>query len=284
MKLDEARVVLRPRNLSEIFDLALRFATDPAAKLYAKLGALTLLPAWGLTLAARWGLGWDWGLVWLLALALVTPIQGVFTVAVGRMMFAEEVSVAEVLGQYLRRLPAYIGALFVTRVMIGVMSLGFFLVIPPLWMWGRCTYIHEACLLEQAGPVEAVSRASRMINRNVMSAVALLLMLTLAAAAFVFVAESLLNDGLLEFVLQVGRPFGSLFDEGGSAAALLGLFLAVPYWATVRFLAYVDLRTRRDGWDVQLRFMAIQAAIQASGAAAAESRAGLRVEPEGARA
>lgn len=274
MKLDEARVVLRPRSLSEILDLALRFATEPAAKLYAKLGALTLLPAWGLTLAARWGLGWDWAMVWLLALALATPIQGVFTVAVGRMMFAEEVSVREVLGQYLRRLPAYLGALIVTRMMIGLLSLAAVLVIPPLWMWGRCTYIHEACLLEHAGPTEAIGRASRMINRNLVGAIGLLLMLTLAAAGFVFVAESLINDGLLKFVLQLGRPFGSLFDEGGSAAALLGLFLVVPYWTTTRFLAYIDLRTRRDGWDVQLRFMA----IQASEAAAAESRTGLRVE------
>ena len=62
---------------------------------------------------------------------------------------------------------------------------------------------------------------------------------------------------LFDFVLQVGKPFGSLIDEGGSASSLLGLFLAVPYWATARFLLYVDLRTRRDGWDVQVRFMAL---------------------------
>ena len=111
----------------------------------------------------------------------------------------------------------------------------------------------------QASPVDAITRAARMIARNVVSVVGLLLLLSLAAAGFVFVAEMLVTNGLLDFVLQLGRPFGSLFDEGGSVAALLGLFLAVPYWTTVRFLSYIDLRTRRDGWDVQLRFMAIQA-------------------------
>ena len=30
--------------------------------------------------------------------------------------------------------------------------------------------------------------------------------------------------------------------------------------ATARFLAYIDGRTRQDGWDIQLRFMAIAAA------------------------
>ncbi len=269
MNLDAARIVLRPRSLTEIFDLGLRFMTAPAAKIYAKLGLLTLIPAWALCVAARYALGWDWELVWLLALGLATPLQGVFTVAIGRMMFAEEVRVGEVLGQYLRRLIPYFATLIATRVLIALFSLFFFLVVPPFWMWGRCAYVHEACLLEQAGPVDAINRAGRMIARNVASVVGVLLLLSLSAAGFVVVLELLVNDGLFDFVLQIGRPFGALFDTGGSVPALLGLFLAVPYWATVRFLAYIDLRTRRDGWDIQLRFMAIQARAEAEAKAGA---------------
>ena len=145
MKLDAARVVLRPRNISEIFDLALRFATAPAAKLYAKLGLLTLLPAWALCVAAHHALGWEWGNVWLLAIALATPIQGVFTVAISRMMFAEEVRLRDVLVHFLRRLPAYLGALLLTRAMIAIACLAAFLLVPPFWMWARCAYVHEAC-------------------------------------------------------------------------------------------------------------------------------------------
>lgn len=263
MKLDAARIVLRPRSISEIFDLALRFATAPAAKLYAKLGALFLLPAWGLCVAARHAFAWEWGSVWLLALALATPIQGVFTIAISRMMFAEQVRVRDVLVHYFRRLPAYLGALLLTRTMIAILGLAFFLVIPPFWMWGRCAYVHEACLLEQAKPVDAITRAARMAAANMGSVIGQLMLMSLAAAGFVFVAEMLLISGLVEFVLQLGRPFGTLMDDGGSVAALLGMFLAVPYWTTVRFLSYIDLRTRRDGWDVQLRFMAIQARAKA---------------------
>lgn len=259
MNLDAARVVLRPRSLSEIFDLGLRFATAPAAKLYAKLAVLTLAPAWGLCVGARYGWGWGWELLWPLALVLVTPLQGVFTVALGRMMFAEEVGVREVLGQYLRRLPAYLGALLISRLLLAFASVAAVFVVPPLWVWGRYAYVHEACLLEQAGPLDAGRRAARIVASNVMGTVGLLLMLTLAVLGFVCVTEALINVGLFEFVLQVGRPFGSLLEEGGSLAAIFGLFLAVPYWSTVRFLSYIDIRTRRDGWDVQLRFMAIQA-------------------------
>jgi hypothetical protein len=257
MKLDEARVVLRPRTLAEILDLALRFATDPGASLYAKLSALTLLPAWLLTLSAHWGFGWSWAATWALALALVTPIQGVFTIAVGKLMFAEHVTVREIMGEYMRRFATYFAVLVITRVQIAAASVLAVLVLPPLWMWGRTFHVHEACLLERAGATDSVGRAARMVENRVLVAAGTLLMLSLAAAGFVGAAEALLNFGLFEFVLQIGMPFGSLFDEGGSAPALLGLFLAVPYWATARFLAYVDSRTRRDGWDVQLRFMVL---------------------------
>ena len=57
--------------------------------------------------------------------------------------------------------------------------------------------------------------------------------------------------------MQLGRPVGSLFDNGGSTYALLGYFLSVPYVASARFLGYVDSRTRREGWDIQVRFAAL---------------------------
>jgi hypothetical protein len=261
-------VVLRPRSVSEILDLALRFYTGPAAGLYAKLALLSALPAWALCLAAHWGLGLAWMWVWLLAIGLATPMQGLFTVAVGRLMFAERVEARVVIGQFMRRLPAYLGALLISRVQIAVLSLGVFVVLPVLWIVGRTAYVHEACLLEQAGPGESVKRAARMVEHNVIGAAWMLLALSVAALGFVCVAASLIDAGLLRFVLQVGQPFGSLLDEGGSAAALLGLFAAVPYWATARFLSYVDLRTRRDGWDVQLRFTAAAAAEHEQEAAA----------------
>lgn len=271
MKLDEARVVLRPRSSSEILDLALRFMSEAAGKRYLAIGLLTLLPAWAICVAARYGLRWEWPQVWALALALATPLQGLYTIAVGKLMFAEDVRLREIFGQYLRRLPSYLVTIVLTRMMIGIASLLFFLLIPPFWMLARVNYVHEACLLEQAGPVDAISRASRMISHNVMGAVGLVLMLLCAGAGHIVIAELLINDGLFDFVLQVGKPFGSLLDEGGSVAALLGALLAVPYWATARFLAYVDLRTRRDGWDVQLRFMAIAHQSQAQAEQGARS-------------
>src|SRR5262249_4133402 len=57
--------------------------------------------------------------------------------------------------------------------------------------------------------------------------------------------------------LQLGVPAGELWTDGGSGFAVLGALLAVPVVAAVRFLGYVDLRTRKEGWDIQLRFVAL---------------------------
>jgi hypothetical protein len=66
-----------------------------------------------------------------------------------------------------------------------------------------------------------------------------------------------IGDALSADVLQLGRPLGHLWADGGSGFAVAGALLAVPVAAAARFLGYIDLRTRKEGWDIQLKFMAI---------------------------
>ena len=258
MKLEEARVALRPRSALELLDLGLKLAMREFGRLYFKLGVLTVVPAWGLTLALRWSFEWEWSDIWMLALLMSSVLQGVFTIAAGRMMFAEEPPLREIFGAFARRLPAYLVALILVWLLLGIGLLLAVFVVPILWVWGRIAHVHEACLLEQAGPFAALKRGSDISSDATLGTGLLLVAMSLAGAGFIYVAEAFINVGLLDFMLQLGYPFGSLAEEGGSAAALLGLFLAVPYWSTVRFLAYIDRRTRRDGWDIQLRFMTLE--------------------------
>ena len=55
----------------------------------------------------------------------------------------------------------------------------------------------------------------------------------------------------------MGRPVGSLWSDGGSGFAVIGALLSAPFVASASFLGYIDLRTRKEGWDIQLRFMAL---------------------------
>jgi hypothetical protein len=256
VNLADAAIVLRPRGVAEIFDLAFRVCAQPFARVYLRLSVIVLLPGLAACLALRFAAGWEWPLVWAVALAWGGLAQGVFTAAAGKLLFSPNVTTREVLAAFGRRLGDYVGALVASRTFLSLSIFTFFLALP--WMWIRVMFVHEAALLEGAGAVDAIRRASRFVEGRGGTAFEVLFLMVLSQVACVIVAE-LLGEGLLEGVLQLGSPFGKLFDAGGSPAAIVGLLVSVPYVATARFLQYIDARTRADGWDVQVRFMAIAA-------------------------
>jgi hypothetical protein len=256
MDLKACRVVLRPRSTAELFDLGLRFAYGHAAPVYRRLAWWLLVPAWSGLVTLRFGLGLDWAWVWGAALGTTMLLEGVFTIAASKLMFAGTVRVGDVLLEYLRRLPSYLVTLVLSWMVLALGWALFFLVVPVFWAAARVAHVHEASLLERAGPFEALTRAGRLVSRDMMATAWLQTLMVLHMIGFVLVFEAIGNTGIVDFVLQLGAPLGKL-EWGGSAFALLGLLAAVPYTATVRFLAYIDRRTRSDGWDVQVECMAI---------------------------
>jgi hypothetical protein len=119
-------------------------------------------------------------------------------------------------------------------------------------------FVHEASLLEGANLYDALARSSRFVRGRGAAVFMVLLSLLLSQAAAILGTE-LLGQSLINSVLQLGTPLGALFEDGGTPMALLGYLLSIPYVATARFLCYIDSRTRNDGWDIQLRFMAVAA-------------------------
>ncbi len=255
MNLDRAAIVLRPRTVSEICDLAVRLTFSLALPLYAKLSAIVLLPLLAGALALRHFARWEWFYIWLVAIPAANLAQGVFTVAAGRLIFAEDLRVREVLGAFGRRLPSYFFALIASRLLLGLAALPLFS-LPFAWV--ALIFVHEASLLEGAGPVQACQRASRFVRGRGGPAFLLLLMMLVAQGAGVLIAE-VVGQSVLDDIFQAGKPFGSMWEDHGSPFAMLGLLLSVPIIATARFLHYIDTRTRADGWDIQVRFLGIAA-------------------------
>lgn len=253
MKLDRAAIVLRPRSVSEICDLAVRLTFSIALPLYAKLAAVVLLPLFAGALALRYYAHWQWIYIWLLAIPAANMAQGVFTVAAGRLIFSEDLRVREVLGAFGRRLPSYTFAFLASRFLLLLATVP---LISLPFAWVALIFVHEASLLEGAGPIQACQRAARFVRGRGTAAVGLLCMMLLAQLAGVAIAEAL-GQSLLDDVLQAGKPFGTMLQDGGSPFVMLGLFLTVPVLATTRFLHYIDTRTRADGWDIQVRFLGI---------------------------
>ncbi len=268
MKLDQSRIVLRPRTGAEVLDLACRLSCSLGLGVYLRLAIPVLLPGFVGCLLLRylWDCSWFW--VWVAAAGWGSLVQGVFTQAVGKLLFAESLTAREVLASFFGRTIAYFGAWLMSRVL---MAFGAALLILFPVFWVRTIYIYEAALLEGAGPYDAVRRAGQFVAGRGLDTFLVLLALLGAQGGFIIVAE-LIGDGVLDSVLQLGRPFGTLLDDGGSPAALLGFLLSVPFVATARFLQYIDIRTRSDGWDIQVRFMAI--ATRASGHMPTATRGG----------
>jgi hypothetical protein len=248
--LSRARIVLRQRGALDVLDLALRFVVANAS-VYAKVTAVAVLPAALISCGLAWSVGWGWG--WTATLLLALLVEAPFTVLASRLVFESEVRVRDVLVASLRALPR----LFVLRlIQLVVVSVGLMLfILPGLWMGVLFLFVVEAAILERATISAAISRSRRLTTgRSGLAITAATLLFLLHAGA------TFLGDDVGRFVIaslfQFHEP-EALWTAGGSPLALMGFWLFIPYGATARFFAYLDLRTRSEGWDIQTQFAAI---------------------------
>lgn len=251
MNLDAATIVLRPRGVGEIVDLSLRFCMGPAMRAYLRLSAWALAPFYAGCLALRYGAGWGWPWVWLLSATLSVLLEAPFTIAVSRILFSETVTPAQTFRMLFSHRAAYARALGLLLAV--VLFAGWTLVMIP-WACARLLFLDEVALLE--GVSKGQLARCRQLTMGRSALYGFLLALWVGRIGCVFVAE-LIGNAMTDDVLQLGQPFGTLFEDGGSPFALFGFFAAIPFAATARFLQYIDTRTRSDGWDIQLRFIAI---------------------------
>jgi hypothetical protein len=258
VNLSAAAIVLRERKALEVMDLSLRFVRALAPLSYVRLGLVVLLPPYVSCLALRYALHLDWGYVWLAAFVSCIFLQGPFTVLSGRLLFSDRPTVLEVVGATFRRTLPY-GFLLIVRALLLVLSavtlLGPFVIL----VYGA--FLHEVVLLESAGVRSALGRSRRFVLGRSGSAVEMLLLVGCLYGLCIVLAE-MLGLAVMSYVFDIDRQYDTLADDNGSIFSLAGLFLAVPLATTLRFLFYVNERTLRDGWDVQVRFLGIRDALE----------------------
>jgi hypothetical protein len=125
------------------------------------------------------------------------------------------------------------------------------------------TFLPEALLLEGLSSGRAAARAGRLQVGSLVERLGLCFT-QIVGIGLALLAAQVLGHGIVRDTLQLQVPWGNLLEDGGSLYALAGWFVALPVLTTLRFLRYVDARTRADAWDVQVR---LQRAAQALGAA-----------------
>jgi hypothetical protein len=243
-----ARLVLRQRSLADVLDLATPLCLSNRRPI-GVLAVVMLVPIAALMAFLRIAKHWSWPSLWLVCAAASLLVEGAFTVALGELLFKPPAAVRtrSFVARFLRRFPALLVAI-VARQLMSIVTL--FILAPG------SIFLPEATLLEGATLGKALAR-SRALARNRMGSCIGIWLATALLPVFGAIAIDVLGNGLVSFVLQLGYPTGQLFEDGGSGFAVLGALLAVPLAAAMRFLGYIDLRTRKEGWDIQLRFVAL---------------------------
>lgn len=252
MNPNQCRVALRPRGPLEVFDLALRLVRANPADMLA-LGALTVLPPWvalsALCLAVE---GDPEVMVPVLAVA-VLPLAAPFAVLSGRLLFSERFPVRAVVVDLLRHLGPLVWAWLVqvAILVVGVVTCGLG------WLAGHSVwlFVEETSLLERVGAGRSLQRSLRLASAHPGAALAGTLGRVVLTAWCMAVAEAG-GQALLGTVLQLGSPFGSALDGIVTPWLVLGAVAAQPMFAVYRLLLYVDVRTRVEGWDLQVRLRA----------------------------
>lgn len=251
----DLRIVARPRGTFEVADLAVALVRTTASQVL-RLSVLALVPAWlllsGLAIAL---LDAPWQPALAVVPVLLSPLLQVpFTVLFSRLLFDEQVRVAEVARGVRRGSGAWLGGQ-VLRAAAWALVLFTFGMGAPVAL-PIVTYVGEVGLLERQGMSATLQRSIRLASGYPAHALFAETVRWVVPVWFALLFEAL-GELITVYVLQLGQPFGSLATGVVTPWLLLGLFAAQPAIALVRLLLYVDTRTRLEGWDLQVAFRAL---------------------------
>lgn len=248
MNLNHMTVAVRRRTIAELYDLALLVVRQHVLPLAALAigGALPwlLLDVW--LLRGKSEIFESWYFLMVLVLAQAPLATAALTAYLGEAMFSATPSV--------RRAAATAFKHWRFLVQTGVVY-GLLAWVPPLLLLAPPHAIAVAVLENQTGRA-AWTRAHTL---RTAWAAAWPSHLILAAGVLVVTLFMLVGTlDALEHLLTSARAMPDWLellpqlDPGDSALPAVASFSALAYLAVVHFLAYIDLRTSREGWDIDL--------------------------------
>lgn len=261
MQLNETQIVIRERPFIDILDLSLRvsraYAGPLCVALLAGIVPFFVLNAWLLSVFIKTGLEMDisgWYGFWLVILVVweIPLATAPATLLLGQALFESEpssgkVAAGRILGDLWRLWPQ----LFFYQVLVRP-----FLVLPIFtwfWLFSSRAYLNEVILLER-NPFRQSSLERPSTSRRARALHASYNGDTLGR----WIVSVFL--GVLLYVVFLGSIWivhGLLFDAWELNGLVihysqLAFWLVVGFFAVVRFLSYLDLRIRREGWEVEL--------------------------------
>ncbi len=266
MQLDQTRIPIRERGYLELLDLALHVVRRHGLAL-AVLSLLGAAPFYFL----NWWLLSDFSpqdvssadtftedvfqYYFLLVPLLVweIPIASAFaTRYLGMVMFEDRPRLGQIFVEVFKSLPQLI---LIQVVLRGILTLFCITWVVLFWIW---PYMNEIILLERnplfRGRQNAVSTFSRCSGLHAYSSGELLsrwMMSLLIGIPWVFLL-------FLATLVVSGSFLGVMSLDAVTWVFVLpiAIWMVIGYFNVVRFLGYLDLRIRREGWEVELRMRA----------------------------
>lgn len=177
------------------------------------------------------------------------------TVTLGNLMFGQSLSPLKVLGPILRSIPAL---LFFQGLLRGLLLVT--LIFSPL-VPARLMFLNEVILLERGKWRQALKRSADLsegVGGDLFGRSLLAILFGAAFVACFYLGVGMVRDAI------VYDTWGSPFDDAFRPdwRIILGLWVAVGFFGAARFLAYIDQRTRREGWELGLRLKAVSRALR----------------------
>jgi len=256
VQLDQTRVAIRQRDLPEILDLGLRVLRSSGPGLIGAL-AVGILPV---AVFNTWLLGGlvpprleepPWGYLFLMSLLMIWEIPlatAPATLYLGQVMFTARPSLKQIVREFVQSLPQ----LLLYQCLLRGLLVPW--VITWIGLFGAWPYANEVLLLER-NPLQARRRGQMTTwgrcGRLHQGHLGTLLMRGLGCTAFgavllaaVWVALDAISAAVFYEMEYSPEDFTVLLP--------LAAWLVVGYFTVVRFLCYLDLRIRREGWEVEL--------------------------------
>ena len=266
MQLDRTRIAIRERSYPDLLDLALwvirAHALPLCVALVAGVAPFALLNAWLLGGLAYhdFELGFPFAYVfWMLVLVVwqIPLATAPVTAYLGKALFAERPPARDVAADLLRSLPQL---LLFQGIVRGLLTL-------PIVTWfilfGSWPYLNEVILLDR-NPLRAARPGQMTTYRRVVtlhrgySGDLMVRWLGAAGVALLLGAALLLSFAMLRSLLVMHVDWNQWLTHGQVDMPMYTIYYPLTLWlvagflAVVRFLGYLDLRIRREGWEVEL--------------------------------
>jgi hypothetical protein len=263
VRLQELQVEIRPRTTGQTLAIAARMLQQrPGPLLWA--WALSSVPLIAVSLLLLLVVELDPWWIWAIILP-IAPAFGLPMIATtGMLVFTPAVRPGEVASVLVRRTLPYLTAFLAMR----VLALAGFaaMVVPGLYIWRYSWFLAPIVLLERS-PLGVSLRRSRRFAVGFHGHVLAHAASTGAVLGYAFVAFGSLAHFLIAEVLGLGIESISYVTDYvfyPHVVALVGFGLAVPLALLVWFFVYLDVRIRKEGWDLEIEFRSRAEQLEAS--------------------